>query len=455
MNTIQDKLAISHVKRNDIHSRCFLFTASLMYAASLLYCLSSYAANKWLMFGFSYGQITYQDVLILSFSILIWSMSVPTRIDRPSSLLLITVYIFLCIPAAVIAVGLDRASEVEYYPLLTTLTVGFALSSVFAKSNAWLGSSSLINPNFVRILLVTWISLLLILIYSFSSVMNFVNIDDIYTQRSKGAPSNLFEGYAQTYFGYVISPAILACGLYLRRYSMIVVGFLGSIILYMITAEKAVFMYPFFITVFFILLSARLQWLRTTGFLCFFLCLLLCISTFFHEYSLLADFLAWYVGVRSFLLPGATVIYYYDFFAEHGYTFLSHVTGFNQLIDTPKNYLLDLRWPSLGLIVGEDYLNMPTMNANANFIASDGIASMGLIGVYFSFAMFAVFLKLLDKSANGINILLTLPMLLPIALTLTNGSLFTTLTSYGGIFLMFSFRFLVTKDYVKYSFFKI
>ena len=109
-------------------------------------------------------------------------------------------------------------------------------------------------------------------------------------------------------------------------------------------------------------------------------------------------------------------------------------------------YLSDPRWPGIGLLVGEDFIGFPKLNANANFVASDGIASIGILGIFISFLIFTVIFKIFDYVGKGIPKTLLLPLLLSIALTLTNGSALSVLTSTGGFLWMVVFRYAFVRE---------
>lgn len=140
------------------------------------------------------------------------------------------------------------------------------------------------------------------------------------------------------------------------------------------------------------------------------------------------------------MTPGSFIVQYMDFFSNRGYTHFSHIRGLGAVIGTPSQYANDGRWPALGLIVGEDHFGFLRLNANASFVASDGIASFGIIGIPIVFCLVALYLRVLDKSARGIGGV-SLVLLLPFTLTLSNGSIFTLLTSFGGIFWVIIMRF--------------
>ncbi len=277
--------------------------------------------------------------------------------------------------------------------------------------------------------------------------MNFAGLDSIYEQREIGAAKNLFEGYIQTYYGYVISPALVVIGLHKKNYLYMALGFLGGLVLYLITAEKAVITYPIFVVAFFYILNIKNNSYNTAVFIMLLFSVFLFYAVNFYESSDAAAFVAWYLGIRTLLIPGAFIVHYADYFSQTGYTYMTHISGVSNFIDIPAQYLTATRWPSIGHLVGEDFLNIPTLNANANFMASDGIASAGVIGLLVALILLAVFLTALDKATQGIKNSISLPILLPIALTLTNGSLFTVLVSFGGLFWIIAFKLFFVKNY--------
>ena len=339
-------------------------------------------------------------------------------------------------------VGLQAPNDSFYYPLLFSLAIGFTLACLVTRSFSWQGPPRKDAAQLLPFLVIAWLACLAILVYLFGSIMSFSGLDEIYMQREQGKAGNLFEGYVQTYFGYVFSPALLAFGLVRKNYLLVAAGFAGSVVLYMITAEKAVFMYPIFMTLLFLVLRLSEVSFLTTSFIALVFSGLLYFATVFYTDSAIASFVAWYLGIRSILFPGVFVAHYSNFFGEYGYTSATQITGVSLLIETPVSFSSDPRWPSIGLLVGEDYMGIPTMNANASFVAWDGVASFGLYGAFGSLLLFAMFLVVLDKCSRGINKSLVLPLLVPLALTLTNGSLFTAFTSFGGLFWIVCLAFL-------------
>lgn len=422
-----------------------LILASGVYALSLIYFLAVYASTEWSNYGFTYAGLNTIDLILLIATILFWSMVLPTELDRPSSLFLLFIYVLVCLPAVILMLTLDRPTKGMYYPLLSVLVLSFGITCYFVRRFRWTEGVRCFSRRFVSSLVIFWTILLIFLVYRFNSIMSFSALDLIYDQREAGAAKNLLEGYAQTYFGYVVSTSLVAVGFFSKKMKLVLLGSIGAVVLYMISAEKAIFMYPLFIAIIYWALAVKTIFFRQFSVLLLCFSLLIVLPLPFIDKSAAAAFFAWYVGIRSIFLPGGVVVYYFDFFSANGYTFLSHVTGFNLLIDAPRVYSTDPKWPSIGYLIGDRYFGLPTMNANANFIASDGVAGFGIAGVFIAFALFAGFLIVLDRVTRGAPLSLTLPPLVPLALTLTNGSIFTSLTSFGGILFILCFSFFLKR----------
>lgn len=421
---------------------------SLIFVSSVSLLLRDYAAIDWSIYGYRFDGITNFGLISIFASCITCSFFVPKKVESPSSLILIMSYILVVLPSFVCLVAMSSNSSTNHFYFLFSICISFSIACIFSKSktnyqnyNIRLPIKSLPNAIFVIACF-----LILYLYIRFGSIIEFVSLDTLYMQRERGAADNFIDGYAQTYSQYVVSTALVTLGIYKKNIAYFLAGIAGSVINFGITAEKSGLMYPVFvIALSFALFSKRKFFTETYGILIGLSSLL--IFSIYTRYLIPAsEFLCWYLGTRTILTPGAFVVYYSDFFSQSGYTFLSHVRGLNLLIPMPSQYLNDPRWPALGIMVGEDYLGIPRLNANASFLATDGIASFGIWGCFVAFGILVLICRLFDYLGRGIPPRIILPILLPIALTLSNGSSLTVLTSFGGIFWMLIFAFAFRED---------
>lgn len=428
------------------------FFSSGIYLAVIILLIRDYAAVEWSIYLYSFGNISSIDFLILIISLIICAIAVPKNIDSPSSMILVVTYLIIVLPAAACLTAMDYGASDGRYYILIMISLGFFLASIICNDrrgniqsiSEYREPSNLLGP----ILTILGVLLMIYLFIRFRSIMSFASLDTLYEQRARGAAGNLLDGYAQTYSQYVISTGLLALGMYRRNILYIMVGLAGSIMNYTITAEKAGLVYPFAIICLFMAVKMKRRLFVTTSMIAIILSFVLFFSIYTRAFLSTSEFICWYIGTRTILTPGAFVVHYADFFAERGYTFFSHIRGFNLFVPAPAQFANDPRWPALGVILGEDFIGLPRLNANASYVASDGIAGMGEIGIVVAFVTLAAFGTLLNRLGRGINPALLLPLLLPIALTLTNGSLFTVFLSMGGLFwtLALSFGFTKSKE---------
>ena len=421
-----------------------LGNALFFYALYVVF--ADYASIEQDIYGFQLGNFSWPDAIFLTLLILVGSLSVPLIIDRPSTMILVIVYIFIIIPFQVMALCTGRGEETDHYIMLATVHSAFFLCVKLNTSRPLQRISRVQDPKLIWLIIVVWLASSGLLYIYFKDVMNLTSLDTIYVQRAAGKANNLFEGYLQTYNQYVFSTALVAFGCSRRNVALILMGLSGALLNFSITAEKAGLIYPIFVVALYLLLQTKRKAVVSTSFIAIMFSIILLVVMPLRSTSSVADLVVWYFGVRTLLAPGHYTMIYQEYFDKWGYTNFSHITGFNLFIPVPGVYAGHPKWPSLGNIIGEDYLQIADLNANANFIASDGIAGFGILGVFMIFVLLAFLLRGLDKLTNGIDTSLTLILLLPIALTLTNGSVFTVLSSFGGFFWALVFWTMFRKD---------
>ena len=156
-----------------------------------------------------------------------------------------------------------------------------------------------------------------------------------------------------------------------------------------------------------------------------------------YEDSLVATFFGIYLVYRTLCIPGLTYSQYYDLFSRDGFTWWSHVKGLNLLIPAPASDLNDSAWPNLGFVVGDRIYRSFDMNANANLFVGDGVAAAGMLGVAVIGCAFAAACTVSTDLRAPTAVHAAGPP--PLAVTLTNGQLFTALLSFGGAFWMLTF----------------
>lgn len=435
----------SHGRRLDVESiarsRLLVIAAALFYGYSLQYAHVNYLHPEWGYFGFSYRPPDTVELLIMYGLLAAGSALLPTALARPSSIVVLLLFVVVYVPTVVVTLGLDADRVTKYGPSLGLLCIAFMAVCVGARrrqDSRGSHGSRLPGDVFCAIIVALWGICCTVLIAKYGSVMRFVGIDEIYDQRVVGASTSLAIGYLQTYFGNVINPTLMALGLLRRRWWLTALGVTGCLIMFMISAQKTIIMLPVALYAIHFAMQ-RPAVFRTTAFGLVALAVTVIWMSSAYVDNLVVTLAASMLVFRTLALPGLTFSQYYDLFSEGGFTWWSHVKGLNLLIPTPESYVEDELWPNLGYMIGERLYGSVDYNGNANLFSGDGVAAAGALGVGVIGLVLAIWLFWLDKASRGWDRRFAILVTLPIALALTNGHFFTTLLSFGGLFWMLTF----------------
>ena len=282
------------------------------------------------------------------------------------------------------------------------------------------------STNFYIVAGVTLV-MLAYLVYNYLPYMRLVGFSDVYEQRSNTSESIQIPlgGYIIGFLQNAISPILIARGIFTRNTLLVLAGVGISVLIYSILGSKL----------------AVAQSLMTIGFgvivyqykkidinfilfglvaLLLFVLLLLLVSSFDPQ-NLSLELVA-VIFMRSFAIQGAMTGVYLDFFADSPYTYYSHLNIINNLIEYPYN-------APLGIVVGEYLMGTTSINANANFWATDVIASV--VGLFLASIKLFIPANLTPMAATAS---------IPFIMALGNASFFTNLITGGGVVLFVVIR---------------
>lgn len=418
--------------------------AGLIYLMTFSHIYRTYISPTWGYTGLHYSPLSFWEIAFEAAAVGLTSLLLPTRIDRPSALIVWLLYAFVFVPTTAITFMIGINPAPFYVTGLGALALAIILCAVVSRGSPTPVPRDEARPpasGLIYFLLAGYGILAASLLVAFGDTLSFAAIDDVYTQRFAASEiGGGVIGYFRTYFTYVFSGGLLAVGLTERRWRWLIApGIGGYILTYMIDASKIALIIPLAMLV----LAGTIA-LRRTGTALFTgaLAALAAVTSLFTNYSAFVRFLVDLVLLRSIAIPGQTFSQYYDLFSARGYTFWSNTKVINLIVPPPPAFSADPAWPVLGYIVGaEFYGNDSRMNANANLFAGEGIAAAGPIGVLVIACALAVWLRYLDRYSARWDRTFALTVMMPIGLGLTNAHLTTLLLSFGGLFWLLAFRF--------------
>lgn len=435
------------ILKKDIKMKIYFYISCIFYSLTLAYVHSTYLLERQEFWGYSYFPMDYQKYIFLFLSIFITSFFTPLKIDKPSNIIVYTLFMVVIVPTLTLTLGLREDSLTIYGFDLLCLLVGYLFlassallsAKIFKVKNYYFPSKNVDNY-----FVVFWFLCFFMLIYLFKDIINFVGLDDIYGQRSAGKSRNLFEGYMQTYLPNVICSALLVIGLYRKKYLYVLFSVFGYLLMFGINAQRTVFLMPIILYLLYLYLksgSYNKNLLIRTNFILSFI--FVCVGVMPN--GIAREFIGFYVVTRVIATPGIMFSLYHDVFSMGNYTYWSHVKGISWIVERPSAFMYDQDWPQLGYIVAKYRLGIVS-NSNANLFAADGVAAAGGLGIIVISIIFAIYLFLLDYFSKNIDPRFKVIVAFPVGLALTNGSLATILLSFGGLFWLAFYFFINAKN---------
>lgn len=433
------------VKHSNGLVRIYFFLVIALYSCCLIFSHSTYLVWQDYVPFFKYSGVSVEDLLALFVFLVCVSMLTPLRVTKVSDIFVWILLLFLYLPIFIIAIG--SKDVLSLYDSLTFLILlcSFSLIAVpsFVMNKKREDNETGNKKILINFFYILWILLLLFLFKKYSAIMSLRGLDDIYAQRELGKADSLVYGYAQVYFGYVISVGLVALGLFYKKGVAILIGLIGCLVLYAITAERTIFILPIFVYMVHKLIMSKRQ---TSWFLIFIFVsgLYFLFIGEFGDYNKLTKDFGFYFLTRVVAIPGMFFTDYLNYFGEVGYTNFTHAKGFGLFFEASSALIHDPLYPELGRIVARDVYGINS-NSNASFLATDGAAGFGLIGVLIVSVVLSIILSVINFLTKNWPLQLIVPVMAPMALTLTNGSIFTVMLSFGMLFWIAIFCFYKVK----------
>ena len=271
-----------------------------------------------------------------------------------------------------------------------------------------------------------------LMIYKYLGLSFNLDLTKVYDIRSHYVTLKIpFAGYLFGWLAYIVNPIFFALFVIKRKWIFAVLVFALQLLLFSVTGHKTfLFALPFVLV---------LMWVvaRKNPFAWMAIGLVGVILLGMGTYWLIDDI--WISSLftrRVLLLPARLSFFYYDFFSNNGFTFLSQHRIFRSFLDYPYH----LRPPNL---IAEAYFNKPEMNAN-NGIVADAYMNFGFAGLILWAILLAVILKLVDTFSKGKNIKVAIASIAMPVIAFTNSALLTTVLTHG-VFLALILLYLLPK----------
>jgi hypothetical protein len=423
------------------YARFWLVIASWLYVLAFHFAYVNYLVIEWAYWGFTYRPPETTEIVLTGFLVTVGAVLMPTMLTRGSSIVLLLLYQMVYLPIVLVTLSLDKDRVGLYGEALAALVIAFGIACIAVRRKDRIVSTPTRTPDriFTNLIVAIWAICFATLMVTYWSVINFAGLGEIYEQRALGAAPNALIGYMQTYLGFVFSPALMTIGLTKRKVWPVLLGLAGCLLMYVIAAQRTVFLLPAGLLALHFLLRRNNPIFRSTALLTLLVAAAVFLSAYFWNQSDLAALICTYLTGRTIAVPGLTFSQYFDLFSSEGFTWWSHIRGIDHFIVPPEKFMDDAFWPRLGNIVGDRVYKTPEVNVNANLYSSDGLAAAGSLGVVVIGVLFAIWLRLIDRVSAQWDRDFVILTMFPVGLALTNVQFSTMLLSFGGLFWLLFF----------------
>ncbi|MGH1519237.1 hypothetical protein [Chryseobacterium sp. JK1] len=430
-----------NVKTINFESRYKLIFSSLIFSILVGIGYYSYLVPTWGYFGLESDE---PSIGIWSFYIIfaiLPSIFLPKEITRPSMFGVWVLYILTYVPM-ITGTFFDKQIIFEQKLIISfSYCLGFLFLCCFYKVKLFKPKPFNVPYRlFWTLLYFLVFTMLAYIVFLYRDNLTFVNIlasDEVYETRFAGQEiqeQSAFAGHIILWLSNAFFPFILSVGFIQNDKVKKIIGISGLIILYMTMANKQYIFSIVFIYLIFKLFSStnKVKIFRFFKFIIIPMAVLLFCNEFV-DIPIVNDIVFAFSGIflfRTLYTSTLMTVYYNVFLENHPYTYFSHISIINKLVEYPYK-------DQLGIEVGTYFIDIEKFNANANFFITDGLSSLGCIGVIIIGIFCSFVFYLYDSFSSNSNKILGILLISVACVALMNVSLFTTLISGGLLFFMF------------------
>jgi len=354
------------------------------------------------------------------FLIIIISVLLPTKVNRPSDFLIHLLFLFPILPMIVLY-GAENNSREFLYSVVLGFTVVQILRNIKLSP---LRIAKIYAPTFSKFLLIiSWSTILIILALGGTRYFN-LNIFDVYEYRtlaSKNLPSIFL--YILPVISKVALPSSLLISIHYKNKFLACLAILGSVIIFGLTSNKGPLFFPLItLAVYFIIgRESPIKWLIVF----YILTLILSYISFFIAGL---EMFGSMIVRRSYLIPAELNYLYFEFFSspENNFFYWSDSRITAGLYESPN----DFSGPRL---IGMEYFR-ENSNANTGMFGS-GYMQAGYVGMMIYVIILSFIFMMVDSYSKVMDTRLIVPLVLLTTLTsMISSDMLVSLLTHGLIY---------------------
>ncbi len=414
------------------------YAGTLAYAVSMILIYSA-LSPLFAYLGYNYYPYELAGLAVLVACTCIPSVMLPQRVATLSDVALYVIYYIVILPCSIIPYLQGRLENAEMAGISAALLlISFAVLTLVLRRPVQPFKAAFDTRQFFGFAIVAGqLSLIGYFFVRFGANINIADLDTMYEQRFAFADAlgGGINGYLLAMLSTVFNPLVLAYGLYRRNLIMIGSGMFGCIFAFATLAQRGEIITLLAVPLFYAMMlwgkGMAFRWmpfilagLSFAGYVGF--------GLYLAGIPIVQELYA-FIFLRTLLVSGTAYGVYAEFFSVYPVTYFS--------ASWPGRLFLDYPYApfSVGQVIGQFLAGtnnaVEQWNFNANFVATDGIASLGLPGVPIAMALAALLLTIIRKFVDGKDRAFVVAAYVPFLMSITNTSFLTSMISGGGAIL--------------------
>ena len=353
----------------------------------------------------------------------------PLHLRRPSQFLYWTLYILVYVPSQFVPAFAQVSHPTLIREFMLTLAACFALISLAYRVRVPEGRPKTIPDKWLwRGLLFLWAAGMAWILVVFRGQMELVSFANPYSLRmlARQTTAESQVGYAMSLVAGWLNALFFARGWVTRRFGLVAFAVVSAVLVYMTAGQRAAIVGLAFGAAFGVVAGVRRMrgGIVIAGLNAAFLVACVLVQPLIGQASGLGQTIFNLAIQRTYSVAGLASANYLDFFSRNPLTHWSHIHVVNWFVTYPYSN-------PLGFQIASRYLWGNTMNFNAHFLVTDGLAAEGFAGMFVASAACALVFWLFDWAAKHHSVAFAAATLGGAALSLANSSLATTVASSG------------------------
>jgi hypothetical protein len=420
-------------------TRVKLFLVLVIYISGFLWVYETWGSVNWWYLGLQSNgrpQELYFGITLAIFSIFV----LPTESKKYSDFFVCLLFWSSVLPTYLV-IGSQGYEGVNSYQLNSFLFLALILIAKIPKFLVFsetmkMRRFKILDRGLIPFITAIYLMLLGAFYYTYKDILSFADVDTIYDQRALFAQTevSIFFLYLLGWLSTVLNPYFIFYGLFDRsKLWMLPLGLIGQILIYMAFAGKSFILalFVYFLFYWFLQKKGRLL-LHRISYVYLSFVMVSVITVYISNGAIEGNFsnVPALIYMRGLALPAALTGVYAQYFSFNPYTYFSQMNVVNLFVEYP--------YPeSLGLVVGR-FLNNGSigMNANASMWATDGLSSLGPIGIIVIGGIVGIALSFANRLVTPERLQFASLVSTTFILNLGDSGFFTNLVTGGGLVVM-------------------